>query len=79
MELLQEVNASRNILTWVILIVSLIVFIKVLKSASKWLVMLAVFIGLVFLLHKMFPGLLDPAIDFVRGSWLGKHLPDKPW
>ncbi len=79
MEFLQEAIASRNIVVWIILIILLIVFIKILKSAGKGLVLLAVCIGLVFLFAKMFPGLLDPLIDFVRGGWLGDQRPDRPW
>ncbi len=79
MEFLQEAIASRNIVVWIILVVILIIFIKVLKSAGKGIVLLLIFIGVVALLAKMFPDLLAPLIDFVRGGWLGDQRPDRPW
>jgi type IV secretory pathway TrbD component len=71
MEFLQEAIASRNIVVWIILVVLLILFIKILKSAGKGFVMLLIAVGLVMLLAKVFPGFMAPAIDFVRGGWLG--------
>ncbi len=79
MEFLQEAIASRNIVVWIILVVLLIIFIKVLKSAGKAFVLMLIFVGVAFILAKIFPGLLDPLIDFVRGGWLGDQRPDKPW
>lgn len=79
MEFLQEAIASRNIVVWIILVVILIIFIKILKSAGKAVVLLIIFIGIVALLAKVFPGLLEPVIDFVRGGWLGDSRPDRPW
>lgn len=79
MEFLQEAIASRNIVVWIILVVFLILFIKILKSAGKGLVLLIIFIGVIALLAKVFPGLLEPIVDFVRGSWLGDQRPDRPW
>lgn len=79
MEFLQEAIASRNIVVWILLIIILIVFIKILKSAGKGIVLLLIFVGVVALLAKMFPDFLAPAIDFVRGGWLGDQRPDRPW
>lgn len=79
MEFLQEAIASRNIVVWIILIVLLILFIKLLKSAGKGFVLLLILIGVFFILAKVFPGLLDPIVDFVRGGWLGEQRPDRPW
>jgi hypothetical protein len=76
MEFLQEAIASRNIVVWIILVVLLIVFIKILKSAGKGFVLLIIFAGIALLLAKIFPGLLEPIIDFVRGGWLGDQRPD---
>ena len=78
MEFLQEAVASRNIVVWIVLIVLLLIFIKVLKSVGKVFVLLLIFAGVVALLAKIFPGLLDPAIDFVCGGWLGDQRPDRP-
>lgn len=79
MEFLQEAIASRNIVVWILLIIILIVFIKILKSAGKGIVLLLIFVGVVALIAKMFPDFLAPAIDFVRGGWLGDQRPDRPW
>jgi len=79
MEYLQEAIASRNIVGWIILILLLIIFIKVLKSAGKGLLLFAAFCIGVFLIAKFFPGIAEPIADFIRGGWLGEHRPDKPW
>lgn len=68
MEFFQEAIASHNILVWIILIVLLIVFIKILKSAGKGLFLLIISILAVFALAKIFPGLFDPLIDLVKGG-----------
>lgn len=79
MEFLQEVTASRNIVAWIILIVLLILFVKLLKSAGKGLLLFAAFCAGVFVIAKFFPGFAEPIADFIRGGWLGEHRPDKPW
>lgn len=79
MEFLQEAIASRNIVVWIIMVVLLIIFIKVLKSVGKGFVILLICVGVVALLAKIFPDFLAPAIDFVRGGWLGDSRPDRPW
>jgi len=79
MEFIKEAIASRNILVWIILVVLLLVFIKILKSAGKGFVLLLIFVGVVAILAKMFPDFLAPAIDFVRGGWLQDQRPDRPW
>ena len=78
MELLQEAIASRSIVAWIILILLLIVLIKVLKSLGKGIFLMLIFVGVVALLAKFFPDFLAPAIDFVRGGWLGDQRPDRP-
>lgn len=79
MEFLQETLASRNIVAWVILIILLILFIKLLKSMGKGLILFAVFCAGVFVVAKYFPGIAEPIADFVRGGWLGDQHPEKPW
>jgi len=79
MEFLQEAIASKNIVAWIILIILLILFIKLLKSAGKGLLLFAAFCAGVFILAKYFPGIAEPITDFVRGGWLGDQRPDKPW
>ena len=77
MEFLQEAIASRNIVVWVILLILLILFIKILKSAGKGIVLLLIVAGLVLLFGQMFPDLAAPLVDFVRGGWLGEHRPNQ--
>ena len=79
MEFIQEAIASRNIVVWIILVVLLIVVIKILQTAGKGLVILLICAGVVVIIAKVFPGLLDPIVDFVRGGWLGDDRPDQPW
>lgn len=73
MEFIEEAIASRNVVVWAILLVLLIVLIKVLKSASKGLIIILLVIGVGFLASQVFPDLFAPAIDFVRGGWLGDN------
>ena len=77
MEYLQEAIASRNIVFWIILVVLLILLFKILKSVGKCILKLILIIGIVALIVKFFPGLLEPLIDFVRDAWLGDQSPDK--
>ena len=76
MEFLQEAIASRNIVAWVILIILLIIFIKLLKSMGKGLFLFIAFCAGVFIISKYFPGISEPIADFVRGGWLGDQRPD---
>jgi len=79
MDTFKELIFSGNIVGWIILIVLLILFIKILKSAGKGLLLFAAFCAGVFLIAKFFPGIAEPIADFIRGGWLGEHRPDKPW
>lgn len=79
METIKEMVFSGNIIAWIILLLILIVFIKVLKSAGKGLIVFFLLIAGVFIIAKFFPGFAEPIADFVRGGWLGEHRPDKPW
>jgi hypothetical protein len=78
MEFLQEAIASRNIVFWIILAVSLILLFKILKSVGKCILRLIIIIGIVVMLVKFFPGLFEPLFDFVRDAWLDDQGPDKP-
>ena len=78
MEFLQEAIASRNFVFWIILVVLLILLFNILKSVGKCILKLILIIGIVALIVKFFPGLLEPLIDFVREAWLGDQSPDKP-
>lgn len=79
MDSVKEMIFSGNLIGWIILIVLLVIFIKILKSAGKGLLLFAAFCIGVFLISKFFPGIAEPIADFVRGGWLGEHRPDKPW
>lgn len=79
METIKELIFSGNLVGWIILVVLLILFIKILKSAGKGLLLFAAFCIGVFLIAKYFPGIAEPIADFIRGGWLGEHRPDKPW
>jgi len=79
MDTIKELIFSGNIVGWIILVVLLILFIKILKSAGKGLLLFAAFCIGVFLIAKFFPGIAEPIADFIRGGWLGEHRPDKPW
>ena len=57
--------------------VLLILLFKILKSVGKCILKLILIIGIVALIVKFFPGLLEPLIDFVRDAWLGDQSPDK--
>lgn len=66
---------SQNIIAWVIVLVLFVLCLKLLKSASKGII---IFIGIVilwFILAKFFPGVVNPMIDFVQGGWLGDDRP----
>ncbi|MGB0745294.1 MAG: hypothetical protein ACPGSB_12285 [Opitutales bacterium] len=79
MDSIKELIMSGNLIGWIILIVLLMLFIKVLKSAGKGLLLFGTFCICVFLIAKFFPDFAAPIADFVRGGWLGEHRPDEPW
>lgn len=79
MDSIKEMIFSGNLVAWIILVLLLIIFIKILKSAGKGLLLFAAFCVGVFLIAKFFPGFAEPMIDFVRGGWLGDQRPDRPW
>ena len=79
MEAIKELVFSGNLVAWIILVLLLVIFIKVLKSAGKGLIFFAGFCACVFLIAKFFPGFAEPIADFIRGGWLGEHRPDRPW
>jgi accessory gene regulator protein AgrB len=75
MEELTEALQSRNIFVWIVLIFVLVLFLKFLKSAGKFF-MILVFVAVIgLILHKFAPGVLDPIVDFVKGGWLGDQRP----
>ena len=76
MEAVKEMIFSGNIVAWIILVVLLIIFVKVLKSAGKGLLLFGAFVAVVLLIGKFFPGFAEPIADFVRGGWLGEHRPN---
>ncbi len=79
MEEIFEALSSGNIVIWIILLLLLVVFVKILKSLGKGIILLGGLVVGVLLIAKFFPGLAEPIADFIRGGWLGEHRPDKPW
>ena len=72
MEALKEALLSRNIVAWAIVIVLVVLFLKLLQSAGKGLVLFLLILGLGALLYRYFPGVIQPLVDFVQGGWLGE-------
>jgi antibiotic biosynthesis monooxygenase (ABM) superfamily enzyme len=72
MEFIQELIASRNLVAWVILIVLVLVIIKLMKSLGTGFALLMLLIGIGFIMVQLFPGFVQPMVDFVRGGWLGE-------
>jgi uncharacterized membrane protein len=79
MEMLKEALFSRNIIAWAIVLVLIVLFLKLLQSAGKGLVIFIGILILVITLFRFFPEVVAPLVDFVRGGWLGENRPDKPW
>ena len=72
MEALKEALLSRNIVAWAIVIVLFVLFLKLLQSAGKGLVLFLLILGLGAVLYRYFPGVIQPLVDFVQGGWLGE-------
>ena len=79
MDLLKDALLSRNIMAWAILLLVIVLFLKLLQTASKGLVLVVGLLILVFLLFRFFPEVAGPLVDWVRGSWLGETLTEDPW
>jgi hypothetical protein len=71
MEAIKEAVLSGHIIAWFILLLVFILFLKFLKSAGKGLVYLLLIILLLALLQYFFPDMLQPAIDYFAGGWMG--------
>tara|TARA_R110002111_G_scaffold61909_1_gene102941 strand:+ start:245 stop:484 length:240 start_codon:yes stop_codon:yes gene_type:complete len=71
MDFIQEAILSRNIVVWIILVVLLILTIKLLQTAGKGLIMLLITFAVILIITKVFPSLMEPVIDFLRGGWMG--------
>ena len=69
---LKEMILSGNIVAWVILVVLLVIFVKVLKSVGKGFLLIAAIVLIGFAITKFFPGIGEPIADFIRGGWLGE-------
>jgi hypothetical protein len=70
MEMLKEALLSRNIIAWGMLLVVMVLFLKLLQTASKGLVLGVGLLILVFLLFRYFPEVVGPLVDWVRDNWL---------
>ena len=71
MDFIQEALASRDLVAWVILVLVVLIVIKLLKSLGAAFVVLLLLTGVGFILAQMFPGFIQPLVDYVRGGWLG--------
>jgi hypothetical protein len=70
MELLKDALLSRNIIAWAMLLLVVVLFLKLLQTASKGLVLGVGVSILVFLLFRYFPEVVGPMVDWVRDNWL---------
>lgn len=70
MEAFMESLVNRDVVAWVIVAVVLIIGLKLLKSAGKGFFIFLCIIGLVILVGRIFPGVMQPFVDFVQGGWL---------
>jgi len=76
MDTIKELIISGNLIGWAILIVLFILFVKLLKSAGKGILLFGAFCLGVFLIAKFFPGIAEPIAEFIRGGWLGDQRYD---
>jgi len=79
MDKLKDALLSQDIIAWIILVVVLVLFLKLLKNAGKGVIILVSILILFAILAQFFPQVLAPMVDFVRGGWLGDNRPDQPW
>ncbi|MEM7792098.1 MAG: hypothetical protein AAF546_11905 [Verrucomicrobiota bacterium] len=70
MEQLKEALTSGSFLAWIIVIVLIVLFFKLLQSAGKGLMIFLAIVVLSLVLYKFFPGMVQPLVDFVGGSWM---------
>lgn len=78
MDFLQEAIASRDIIVWVVLVIILIIVVKLLKIAGKCFALLLIVLAILAFLATVFPDIFAPAVDFMRGGWLGDQRPEYP-
>lgn len=74
MDYIQEAIASRDLVAWALLILLVLIGIKILKSLGTGFVLLLILVGVGFTLALVFPGFIQPVIDFARSGWLGDWL-----
>lgn len=71
MDYIQEAIASRDLVVWAILLVLLLIVVKILKSLGTGFFILLILIGIGFALAQVFPGFVEPIVEWVKGGWLG--------
>ncbi len=76
LDMLQETIASRNIIGWIIIVVLLILFIKLLQNVGKVVFLVAAVAAGIFVIMHYFPDIAEPITEFIRGSWMGESFLD---
>ena len=66
-----EALGNGDILAWIISVVVLILVIRTLKKASKWMLITLTVFAAIFGVNFFYPELLEPVVHFVKGGWLG--------
>lgn len=77
MDAFMESLVNRDIIAWGIVAVVLIIGLKLMKAAGKGFLIFLCVIGIIVLVGKFFPGVMQPFVDFVGGGWLGSGNPNK--
>ena len=71
MENILEAIASRDLVAWIILIFLILIVIKIFKSLGTAFVFVVILGAIGFVLAQVFPGFIQPMLEFVQGGWMG--------
>lgn len=58
------------IIVGIILLLSIVLIFKILKSLGKGIILLSVLAIISFSIYKFAPGVIAPLKDFVNGGWM---------
>jgi len=70
MEGIVEALKSGNIVAWAIVVVLVVLFLKLLQSVGRGMVVILMILAIGAVLYNFFPGVVAPLVDFVKGGWL---------